>query len=71
MHAYRDALLGARGCYVLYPGEEEKPELFIRHGSLKYRENNVIPGVGAFPLKPGKFLSQQQGSIQGHFKSDF
>lgn len=46
MHAYRDALRGALGCYVLYPGEESEPTIFpVQPGSW-------LPGVGAFSLRP-------------------
>jgi len=44
MHAYRDAIRRTSGAYVLYPGEDEG-EIFTR-----YRE--ILPGLGAFPLRP-------------------
>ena len=43
MHAYKDAIRRTGGAYVLYPGQES----WTRSG---FRE--VIPGLGAFPLKP-------------------
>lgn len=46
MHAYRDALRGAVGCYVLYPGSQTEPTLF------HHRPDMPLPGVGAFPLRP-------------------
>lgn len=46
MHAYRDALRGALGCYLLYPGEQAAPTLYHRHPRFP------LPGVGAFPLRP-------------------
>lgn len=52
MHTYRDAILGSRGCYILYPGKEDYNEVFIRHGDAKYRHIHSIPSIGAFPLKP-------------------
>lgn len=45
MHAYRDAIRRSAAAYVLYPGVGE-PTLYLEHGE-------VLPGLGAFPLKPG------------------
>jgi hypothetical protein len=45
MHAYQDAIRRTYGAYVLYPGDES------RQWKEGYRE--VLPGIGAFPLKPG------------------
>ncbi|MEQ8978005.1 MAG: DUF2357 domain-containing protein [Deltaproteobacteria bacterium] len=44
MHAYRDAILGAVGAYAVYPGADV--EVLRKHGEL-------LPSLGAFPLKPG------------------
>ena len=45
MHAYRDAIRRSAGAYVLFPG--------ISH-PLHFREYvELIPGLGAFPLRPG------------------
>ncbi len=44
MHAYRDAIRRSAAAYVLYPGEGP-PTLYLEHGE-------VLPGLGAFPLKP-------------------
>jgi predicted component of viral defense system (DUF524 family) len=49
MHTYNDAIKRTIGSYVLYPGDinEEK------YGD-KYRAyHEILPGVGAFALKPG------------------
>ncbi len=46
MHAYRDAISRTAGAYVLYPGSEIKD--FRRHPGFK----EVLPGLGAFPLRP-------------------
>lgn len=43
MHAYRDAIRRSVGAYVIYPGTE--PEK-----NQQYHE--LLPGLGAFPLKP-------------------
>lgn len=45
MHAYRDAIRRSAGAYVLFPGTAE-PQLFREYVEL-------IPGLGAFPLRPG------------------
>lgn len=46
MHAYKDAILGTVGAYVLYPGEKKR---------LYYEKNDIkLESVGAFPLNPGE-----------------
>ena len=52
MHTYRDAVLGTRGSFILYPGRETKARLFTRHGQAAYRAAEKLPSVGAFPLLP-------------------
>lgn len=44
MHAYRDAILKAIGAYVIFPGTKAAM-------SRKFEE--IVPGLGAFPLAPG------------------
>ena len=56
MHTYRDALLGARGAYVLFPGTGSESSLFVRHRARHYRDRQEIPSVGAFPLRPSATL---------------
>jgi hypothetical protein len=46
MHAYRDAIRRTQGAYVLYPGSLEQEPWRIYH--------EILPGLGAFPLKPGQ-----------------
>lgn len=46
MHAYRDALRGALGVYLLYPGDPQEPVIFTQD------PNRPLLGVGAFPLRP-------------------
>ncbi|WP_094289439.1 DUF2357 domain-containing protein [Mycobacterium lehmannii] len=46
MHAYRDAIARTAGAYVLYPGSEIKD--VRRHPGFE----EVLPGLGAFPLRP-------------------
>ena len=53
MHTYRDALLGTRGSYVLYPSTDAEVKIFVRHADDGYRESNNLPSIGAFPLHPG------------------
>ncbi|MDO8331078.1 MAG: DUF2357 domain-containing protein [Fluviicoccus sp.] len=44
MHAYRDAIRRSHGAYIIYPGDMSKQW-------TSYHE--LLPGLGAFPLKPG------------------
>lgn len=46
MHTYNDAVRQTAGSYVLYPGSDKETRL------TKFHE--ILPGVGAFVLKPGK-----------------
>lgn len=71
MHTYRDALLGTRGSYVLYPGREKICELYIRNPDKSYRDQNLMPSVGAFPLKPTETEAQdeQMDCVREHIKS--
>jgi predicted component of viral defense system (DUF524 family) len=46
MHAYKDAIRRTGGAYVLYPGD-------ISINKIGFHE--IIPGLGAFPVKPSKF----------------
>lgn len=57
MHAYRDAIRRSHGAYVVYPGDKQDGEPFKGF-------HEVLPGLGAFALRPGngtdalqKFLS--------------
>lgn len=43
MHAYRDAIRRSSGAYVIYPGTEER---------VLYRYHEILPGLGAFALRP-------------------
>lgn len=44
MHAYRDAIRRSAGAYVLYPG--------IGGPELRREYHELLPGLGAFPLRP-------------------
>jgi len=49
MHTYNEAIRRTVGSYVLYPGDVLKGAK--THINYK-RYNEIIPGIGAFPLKP-------------------
>lgn len=49
MHTYNDAVRQTAGSYVLYPGSDQAAKL------SKFHE--ILPGVGAFVLKPGNVES--------------
>ena len=70
MHTYRDALLGTRGSYVLYPGSECIEELYVRNPNKAYRDINLMPSVGAFPLKPTEsdVQNNQMDCISNHIR---
>jgi predicted component of viral defense system (DUF524 family) len=46
MHAYRDAIRRSEGAYILYPGGSNVPTQFQGF-------HEILPGLGAFALKPG------------------
>ena len=48
MHTYNEAIRRTVGSYVLYPGDSDQVD---GHKFPKYHE--VLPGVGAFALRPG------------------
>jgi uncharacterized protein len=52
MHCYRDAILGTRGAYILYPGSTDFSDLYLRRAEVP-RKGDGVPGVGAFALRPG------------------
>lgn len=54
MHSYRDALLGTRGSFILYPGNAAVPDVFIRQIDPDYRKSYLGPSVGAFSLTPAQ-----------------
>jgi predicted component of viral defense system (DUF524 family) len=74
MHTYNDAIRRTAGSYVLYPGQEGAPtEDFPRY-------EEVAPGVGAFPLRPGPesqrekcetALAQFIGDVLNHHGNTF
>lgn len=55
MHTYKDAIRRTAGAYILYPGSKE------------YRKSGfheIIPGLGAFPLRPSKINDGSKELIQ-------
>ena len=54
MHSYNDAIRRTYGSYILYPGSGEK---------TKPRYKEIIPGVGAFVLRPKINSSIAEGSV--------
>jgi len=67
MHTYRDGILGSRGAYILFPGNEaelhllgERQNLFVRHPSaFGSSPPHLVPSVGAFGLCPGRGTAQK------------
>ena len=70
MHTYRDAILGTRGAYVLYPGRESARSVFVRQRSSAYRERYGVPSIGAFPLRP-RGIEEQQDLITAFLRKTF
>ena len=60
MHAYRDAIARTAGAYVLYPGSEVLD--IRRHPGFQ----EVLPGLGAFPLRPsGEGMAAASRALDG------
>ena len=70
MHAYRDAIVGSRGAYVLFPAKNAAPTLFVRHREANYRASHALPSVGAFPLRPGA-SADQEAALRGFLDEVF
>lgn len=64
MHAYRDAISRTAGAYVLYPGSEIKD--IRRHPGF----GEVLPGLGAFPLRPSSDGLSSSSEALDQFLSD-
>ncbi|MDN4074927.1 DUF2357 domain-containing protein [Fictibacillus terranigra] len=62
-HAYRDAILGTRGVYILYPDTFNEASLFVRQPDKNYSNNFSLPSIGAFPLKPGESFVEQKEKL--------
>jgi len=60
MHAYRDAIRRTAGAYVIYPGTEKR----------EWRGfHELIPGLGAFPMRPSKGVEDGANDISSFIKS--
>ncbi|MFM0335039.1 DUF2357 domain-containing protein [Paraburkholderia fungorum] len=73
MHTYRDAILGLRGAFILYPGpkDDARFERFVRQ-PITASSNESFPGVGALPLRPGNVaggISQLQTFLDSSIKT--
>lgn len=72
VHSYRDAILGTRGSYIIYPGRQRDPVVFVRHADSAYRKSHPGPSIGAFPLRPSRShpsLILQKSNIENNIKS--
>lgn len=56
MHAYRDAIRRTAGAYVLYPGDAVEVRRYEQYSGF----HEVLPGLGAFAIRPRK-----DGSAEG------
>lgn len=57
MHAYRDAIRRSSGAYVIYPGNEDQ---------VLFRYHEILPGLGAFALRPHRDgEAQGLGAVRG------
>ncbi|MCY3608281.1 MAG: DUF2357 domain-containing protein [Acidimicrobiaceae bacterium] len=63
MHAYRDAIRRTVGAYVLYPGDDKR----LSETRSQYHE--ILPGVGAFVLRPSENGEADSGAAENlkHF----
>ncbi len=61
MHAYRDAIRRSSGAYVIYPG------ILHEHREM-YHE--ILPGLGAFALRPSDFGEPSGAGVLGRFIDD-
>lgn len=61
MHTYRDAILGTRGAYILFPGKPGEDNQILPYVRYKVPPNRTldVPSVGAFRLRPNANLEQR------------
>ena len=57
MHAYRDAIRRTQGAYVIYPGQPKDDRLLNAF-------HEVLPGLGAFALRPGAGTQAIEGFVR-------
>lgn len=68
MHAYRDAILGTRGAYVLFPAHGSDVSMFVRHREPAQRHEQLFPSVGAFPLRP-RGPAEQESALEAFLRA--
>lgn len=59
MHTYKDAIKRSMGAYVLYPGDEA--------GQTFSEFHEILPGIGAFALRPSDFGSADGSTALRNF----
>ncbi len=59
MHAYKDAIRKSAGAYIIYPGTE--------NGTPIRQYHELLPGLGAFALRPSKDGASLGGDALGLF----
>jgi predicted component of viral defense system (DUF524 family) len=63
MHAYRDAIRGSAGAYVIFPGDRS---------GVPFREfAEPLPGLGAFALRPGEDGAIGRGDLEAFLREAF
>ena len=63
MHAYRDAIRRTGGAYVLYPGNSG-------HEPFRSNFHEILPGLGAFSIRPGSGGSAKGIRVLSKFLDD-
>jgi hypothetical protein len=61
MHTYRDAILGTRGAYILFPGRPNEDNQILPYVRYKVPPNRKldVPSVGALRLRPSANVEQR------------
>ncbi len=61
MHSYRDAIRRSAGAYILYPGSQDE---------TCFRYHEILPGLGAFGLRPADTGAPAGARSIGNFAQD-
>ena len=69
MHAYKDAIRRTYGAYILYPGLESGSGGDPYYSWIGYHE--VLPGLGAFTVRPGEDQEVGLKSLKEFFEDIF
>jgi len=64
MHTYKDAISNSLGAYILYPGDTAA--IFDEYQTTKAE---FKPSVGAFPLTPGGYITEEESQITTFIKN--